>query len=52
MAIQWFPGHMHLTRQAIADRIINRCGWIELLDARFGSSANPCWLTWPRAARR
>jgi ribosome biogenesis GTPase A len=26
MAIQWFPGHMHLTRQAIADRIINRCG--------------------------
>ena len=21
MSIQWFPGHMHLTRQAIAERI-------------------------------
>ena len=21
MAIQWFPGHMHLTRKAIQDRI-------------------------------
>ena len=43
MAIQWFPGHMHTTRLAMAERI----KWgidvvIELLDARLpGSSANP-----------
>ncbi|MBM3386969.1 MAG: ribosome biogenesis GTPase YlqF [Betaproteobacteria bacterium] len=42
MAIQWFPGHMHLTRQAIAERIQNIDVVIEMLDARLpGSSANP-----------
>ncbi len=42
MAIQWFPGHMHLTRQAIAERITDIDVVIELLDARLpGSSANP-----------
>jgi len=42
MAIQWFPGHMHLTRQAIAERIRNIDVVIEMLDARLpGSSANP-----------
>jgi ribosome biogenesis GTPase A len=42
MAIQWFPGHMHLTRKAIADRIKDIDVVIEMLDARLpGSSANP-----------
>jgi ribosome biogenesis GTPase A len=42
MAIQWFPGHMHLTRKAIGERIKNIDVVIELLDARLpGSSANP-----------
>jgi len=42
MAIQWFPGHMHLTRQAIAARIKSIDVVIELLDARLpGSSSNP-----------
>jgi len=42
MAIQWFPGHMHLTRQAIAERIKNVDVVLEMLDARLpGSSANP-----------
>ncbi len=42
MAIQWFPGHMHLTRQAISDRVKEIDVVIELLDARLpGSSANP-----------
>ena len=42
MAIQWFPGHMHLTRKAIAERIAEIDVVIELLDARLpGSSANP-----------
>ena len=42
MAIQWFPGHMHLTKQAIQDRIKNIDVVIELLDARLpASSANP-----------
>jgi ribosome biogenesis GTPase A len=42
MALQWFPGHMHLTRQAIAERITDIDVVIELLDARLpGSSANP-----------
>ncbi len=42
MAIQWFPGHMHLTRKAIAQRIKETDVVIELLDARLpGSSANP-----------
>ncbi len=43
MAIQWFPGHMHTTRKAIAERV--KAGIdvvIELLDARLpGASANP-----------
>jgi ribosome biogenesis GTPase A len=42
MAIQWFPGHMHLTRKAIEERIKEIDVVIELLDARLpGSSANP-----------
>ena len=42
MAIQWFPGHMHLTRKAITERIKGTDVVIELLDARLpGSSANP-----------
>ena len=42
MAIQWFPGHMHLTKKAIVERIKNIDVVIELLDARLpGSSANP-----------
>lgn len=42
MPIQWFPGHMHLTRQAIAERIKAIDVVIEMLDARLpGSSANP-----------
>jgi len=42
MSIQWFPGHMHLTRQAIAERIKGIDVVIEMLDARLpGSSANP-----------
>ena len=42
MAIQWFPGHMHLTRKAITERIKETDVVIEMLDARLpGSSANP-----------
>lgn len=42
MAIQWFPGHMHLTRKAIEARIKSIDVVIEMLDARLpGSSANP-----------
>jgi ribosome biogenesis GTPase A len=42
MSIQWFPGHMHLTRKAIAERIKEIDVVIEMLDARLpGSSANP-----------
>jgi ribosome biogenesis GTPase A len=42
MAIQWFPGHMHLTRQALQDRMKGIDVVIEMLDARLpGSSANP-----------
>ena len=42
MSIQWFPGHMHLTRQAIAERVKEIDVVIEMLDARLpGSSANP-----------
>ena len=42
MAIQWFPGHMHLTKKAIAERIKDIDVVIEVLDARLpGSSANP-----------
>jgi len=40
--VQWFPGHMHLTQKAIAERIKAIDVVIELLDARLpGSSANP-----------
>ncbi|GAB2725692.1 ribosome biogenesis GTPase YlqF [Melaminivora jejuensis] len=42
MSIQWFPGHMHLTRKAIGQRIKDIDVVIELLDARLpASSANP-----------
>ena len=42
MAIHWFPGHMHLTRKAIGERIKDIDVVIEMLDARLpGSSANP-----------
>jgi ribosome biogenesis GTPase A len=42
MAVQWFPGHMHLTRQAIEDRIKQVDVVIEMVDARLpASSANP-----------
>jgi ribosome biogenesis GTPase A len=42
MAIQWFPGHMHLTKKAITERVKETDVVIELLDARLpGSSANP-----------
>jgi ribosome biogenesis GTPase A len=42
MSVQWFPGHMHLTRQAIGERVKSIDVVIEMLDARLpGSSANP-----------
>ncbi|CAN7307399.1 ribosome biogenesis GTPase YlqF [Acidovorax sp. LjRoot129] len=42
MAIQWFPGHMHLTKKAITERIKDIDVVIEVLDARLpGSSSNP-----------
>ena len=42
MAIQWFPGHMHLTKKAITERVKDIDVVIEVLDARLpGSSANP-----------
>jgi len=42
MSIQWFPGHMHSTRKAIAERMPEIDAVIELLDARLpGSSVNP-----------
>ena len=42
MAVQWFPGHMHLTRKALAERLRRIDVVIEILDARLpGSSANP-----------
>lgn len=42
MSIQWFPGHMHLTRKAISERVKEIDVVIEMLDARLpGSSANP-----------
>ncbi len=50
MAVQWFPGHMHLTRQAIGDRLKAIDVVIELLDARLpGSSANPMLAGMTRA---
>lgn len=46
MAIQWFPGHMHLTQKAISERIKQIDVVIEMLDARLpGSSANPMLAT-------
>ncbi|MCW5653481.1 ribosome biogenesis GTPase YlqF [Hydrogenophaga sp.] len=42
MSIQWFPGHMHLTRKAIEERVKGIDVVVEMLDARLpGSSANP-----------
>ena len=42
MRIQWFPGHMNVTKKAIAERMTECDVVIELLDARLpGSSANP-----------
>jgi ribosome biogenesis GTPase A len=42
MSIQWFPGHMHSTRKAIAERLPEIDVVIELLDARLpGASSNP-----------
>ena len=46
MAVQWFPGHMHLTQKAIADRLKTIDVVIEMLDARLpGSSLNPMLKT-------
>ena len=55
MSIQWFPGHMHLTRKAITERVKEIDVVIEMLDARLpGSSANPLLaeLTAGRPARK
>lgn len=42
MSVQWFPGHMHATRQAMLERVKAIDVIIEMLDARLpGSSANP-----------
>jgi ribosome biogenesis GTPase A len=42
MAIQWFPGHMNVTKKAITERLKLTDVVIELLDARLpGSSSNP-----------
>lgn len=42
MSIQWFPGHMHLTRKLIEERVKDIDVVIEVLDARIpGSSFNP-----------
>ncbi|MFG5410153.1 ribosome biogenesis GTPase YlqF [Piscinibacter sakaiensis] len=42
MTIQWFPGHMHATRKAMAERVRDVDAVVELLDARLpGSSENP-----------
>jgi ribosome biogenesis GTPase A len=41
-SVQWFPGHMHATRKAMAARLPEIDVVIELLDARLpGSSSNP-----------
>ena len=51
MPIQWFPGHMHATRQALAKRLPDIDVVIELLDARLpGSSTNPLLAELARAA--
>lgn len=42
MAIQWFPGHMHKAKKAIAERLKSVDMVIEMLDARMpASSENP-----------
>ena len=42
MTIQWFPGHMNVTKKALIKRLPDIDVVIELLDARLpGSSANP-----------
>ncbi len=42
MNVQWFPGHMHLTRKAIGERVKTIDVVIEMVDARLpASSANP-----------
>jgi ribosome biogenesis GTPase A len=42
MAINWFPGHMNVTKKAIIERMKEIDIVIEMLDARLpGSSANP-----------
>jgi ribosome biogenesis GTPase A len=42
MPIQWFPGHMHTTRQQLAERMPQTDVVVELLDARLpDSSRNP-----------
>jgi ribosome biogenesis GTPase A len=42
MAINWFPGHMNVTKKAIIERMKEIDVVIEMLDARLpGSSANP-----------
>jgi len=43
MSVQWFPGHMHATRKAIAERMkLGIDVVIEMMDARLpGSSTNP-----------
>ena len=42
MAVQWFPGHMSLSKKAIEERIKHIDVVIEMVDARLpGSSANP-----------
>ncbi len=42
MAVQWFPGHMFLTKKTIEERIKHIDVVIEMVDARLpGSSANP-----------
>ena len=46
MAVQWFPGHMHLTKKTLEERIKHIDVVIEMVDARLpGSSANPMLAT-------
>jgi len=43
MGIQWFPGHMHVTKKAISERMKDIDVVIELLDARRAPAPTPCW---------
>jgi ribosome biogenesis GTPase A len=53
MTVQWFPGHMHATRKAIAARLPEIDVVIELLDARLpGSSSNPMLAEMTSARRK